>query len=278
MPLVKAYYPALMESDDGKEYRKMIELSAKMSMVGHACTEIAGYDFDERRKKISILFGACCFLGDSFLDDFGESISREYLERFELLLTKGWFEIKNKREQLFYIVLSRLFAERDILDTMLRQAIFGQFLAQKRDVELRLDSRGLRGLPRQEQLNVLRECARDRGGYVTAVLSLLLVPELPFKWYHLLYVAGSLFMYIDDHGDYHYDRHYNRLTFMNQVKYPVQALRNIFGKGMNMIYGGLPPSRGRDFLVAFLFRYFVTRLRKHNLERDKGVSMWTVYD
>lgn len=277
-PIVSLYYPSLVDNDKGNEYRKMLELSTKMTMVGHACTKIAGYSFDDRRQRISNLFGACCFLGDSFLDDFGEDASLEYLERFNLLLTKGWFEIRNEREELFYIVLARLFAERDVLDTMLRQAIFGQFLAQKRDVSLRLNSVKFLALPRYRQLHLLRECTRDRGGYVTSVLSLLLVPELPLKYHHLLYTAGSLFMYIDDHGDYHYDRYYNRITYMNQVKYPVQTLRRIFNRGIMLLYEGLPKCHGRDIIITFLFRYFFTRLKKHQLEKDRGEFAWTVYE
>ena len=66
-PLVRTYNPAmLMEGQD--EYRKMLELSAKMNVVGHACTEIFGHDYDERRQSIGSLFGACCFLADSFID------------------------------------------------------------------------------------------------------------------------------------------------------------------------------------------------------------------
>ena len=34
-------------------------------------------------------FGGCCFLADSFIDDFGPDATREYLERIELLLTTG---------------------------------------------------------------------------------------------------------------------------------------------------------------------------------------------
>src|ERR1035438_1571925 len=84
-PLIRRYYPGMLAASGGLEYRKMIELSSKMTMVGRACRLIAGYPFDARRLRISILFGACCFLGDSFLDDFGEAASLEYLKRCELL-------------------------------------------------------------------------------------------------------------------------------------------------------------------------------------------------
>ena len=276
-PLVASYYPSLMDRDDN-EYRKMVELSTKMTMVGNACAEIAGHDFDSRRQKISGLFGACCFLGDSFIDDFGDEVAREYLERFELLLTKGWFEVKSDREELFYIVLTRLFEERDVLDTMLRQAIFGQFLAQKRDVELRLNPQWLQVLPQRKKLRLLKECARNRGGHVTMVLSLFLVPELPLRYHHLLYTAGSLFMYIDDHGDCHSDRHYHRATYINQLRYPARSLRKIFNRNIAVLYEGLPEGKGRDFLLAFLYRYFITRLKKHRLEKDRVGITWTVYE
>jgi len=249
-----------------------------MTMVGHACTEAAGHEFDERRQKISSLYGACCFLGDSFLDNFGEEAARRYLERYEVLLTKGWFEIENEREQLFYIILSRLFAERDILGTMLRQAIFSLFMAQKRDVQLRLDSLKLQRLSRRQSLYILKRCARDRSGHAITVLVLFLVPELPLRYHHLIYTAGSLIMYIDDHGDCHFDRYYNRATYMNRLKYPAQTLRRIFYKSITRMHMGLPENKGRDLLTGFLFRYFVTRLKKHQLEKGKGSHMWTVYE
>ena len=120
------------------EYRKMFELSTKMNLVGHACTEIAGYEYDRRRQTIGTLFGACCFLADSFIDDFGEAATREYIDRLGLLLTEGWFEMRTDRERLFYVIVSRLFAERDILDPTIRQAILHLYQAQKQDVELRM--------------------------------------------------------------------------------------------------------------------------------------------
>ncbi|PXF58380.1 MAG: hypothetical protein C4B58_06645 [Deltaproteobacteria bacterium] len=275
--LVSDYYPSMI-AGDGVEYRKMLELSSKMTMVGRACAEIAGFPFDTRRLRISCLFGACCFLGDSFLDDFGDDDSREYLQRYELLLTKGWFEIRNQREQLFYIILSRLFGERDVLDVMLRQAIFGLFLSQKRDVEMRACSPSFKATPRHRQLRLLKECARDRSGHAITILSLFLVPELPLLYQHLLYTAGALIMYIDDHGDCHYDRYYNRITYMNQVKHPVQTLRRIFNTSIDRLYTRLPESEGRELLIGFLYRYFVTRLEKHRLERNSGKFSWNVYE
>jgi len=271
------HYPAMITSGD-VEYRKMVELSSKMSIVGLACTEIAGHPFDERRLRIASLFGSCCFLGDSFLDDFGEDIANEYLDRYELLLTKGWFEIRNDREQLFYVVLARLFGERDVLDTMLRQAIFGLYLSQRRDVEMRRGSAELRALPRRTRLGLLKRCARDRSGHAITMLSLFLVPQLPLQYQGAIFAAGSLIMFIDDHGDCHYDRHYRRLTFMNQVKNPAKSLGQIFRESIRRIQDGLPDSTGRELLVGFLYRYYVTRLEKHRLERGRGASSWTVYE
>ncbi len=276
-PIVQEHYPAMIASGDA-EYRKMVELSSKMSMVGLACTEIGGHAFDERRLRIASLFGSCCFLGDSFLDDFGEDTAKEYLDRYEMLLTKGWFEIRNDREQLFYVVLGRLFAERDVLDTMLRQAIFGLFLSQKRDVELRRGSAELHSLTRRSRLAVLKRCARDRSGHAITMLALFLVPQLPLQYHGAIYTAGSLIMFIDDHGDCHYDRYYQRLTFMNQVKRPADRLGRIYRESIRRICDGLPRSNGRELLVAFLYRYYVTRLRKHRFERERGASSWTVYE
>jgi hypothetical protein len=260
------------------EYRKMVELSSKMTMVGRACTEVAGLPFDDRRVRIASLFGGCCFLGDSFLDDFGEDAAKEYLERFELLLTKGWFEIRNDRERLFYVVLGRLFTERDVLDTMLRQAIFGLYLSQKRDVEMRRGGPAVDGLSRRDRLALLKACARDRSGHAITILTLFLVPGLPLHCHSAIYLAGSLIMFIDDHGDCHYDRYYHRLTFMNQVKNPAARLGQIFRVSIRRIHAGLPDSKGRDLLIAFLYRYYLTRLKKHRLERSRGASSWTVYE
>lgn len=275
-PIVSSYYPALL--DGGGEYRKMIELSTKMTMVGHACTEIGGYRFDERRRRMSALFGACCFIGDSFIDDFGDDAAREYIERYELLLTKGWFDIRNDRERLFFVILTRLFGERDVLDPMLRQAIFSLFLAQKRDVDLRLDPGWLKVLRRRSRLDQLRVCARDRSGHAITVLSLFLVPGFPLRYHHLLYTAGALIMYIDDHGDCYSDLYHNRVTYMNQVKNPSATLLRAFARGTERLRKGLPEGRGREILLAFLYRYFITRIEKHRLERDRGRYSWTVYE
>jgi hypothetical protein len=137
---------------------------------------------------------------------------------------------------------------------------------------------GLENMPRRSRLRQLKRCARDRSGHAITMLSLFLVPQLPLQYHGAIFTAGSLIMFIDDHGDCHYDRHYRRLTFMNQVKSPADRLGHIFRDSIRQIREGLPESTGRELLVAFLYRYYVTRLAKHRLERDRGASSWTVYE
>jgi hypothetical protein len=275
--LTKRYYPALLERGDN-EYRKMVELSTKMTMVGHACSETAGFPFDRRRQTLSALYGGCCFLADSFIDDFGEAQAAAYLERFELLLTQGWFRVGNERERLFYVILSRLFGQRDLLDLTLRQAIFSLFLAQRRDVALRMDAPSFRALPRHRQLAMLRECARDRSGHAILVLTRLLAPRLALRHHHLLFLAGALIMYIDDHGDCYADRRGHRLTYMNEVRHPEPALRRLFQHTLQQLRSGLPNNEGKQLLCGFLYRYFVTRLEKHSREAEQGGLSWAVYE
>ena len=276
-PLVRSHYPALF-GNPNNEYRKMVELSTKMTLVGHASSEAAGQPYDSRRRRIASLYGSCCFLADSFIDDFGEDAAREYLDRFEVLLTRGWFEVKTDRERLFYVVLARLFAERDLLHPTLRQAILLLYEAQRRDVELRLQTRAFRRLPRRRQLRLLGECARDRSGHAITVLSALLVPELSLEYLNLIFAAGALIMHIDDHGDCYADLREKRMTYMNQVRNPVRALRRIFHAHAERLALGLPPSNGRDLLIAFLLRYYLTRLEKHREQGRQGASAWAVYE
>ena len=275
--LTQAYHPALRERGDN-EYRKMLELSAKMTVVGHACSATAGCRFDRNRQVLSALYGACCFLADSFLDDYGEAVAADYLERFEVLLTQGWFVVRNERERLFYVILSRLFTRRDVLEPMLRQAIFSLFLAQKRDVALRMDAPTFRALPRPRQLGLLRECARDRSGHAILVLTRLVAPQLTLPRHHLLFLAGALIMFIDDHGDCHADRRSHRLTYMNQVRRPEPRLRQIYEHTVQRLQAGLPDNGGKRLLCAFLHRYFVTRLEKHAREGQGGGLSWAVYE
>ena len=275
-PLVRAYNPAMLEAPQ-QEYRKMLELSAKMNVVGHACSEIFGHDYDERRRRIGTLFGACCFLADSFIDDFGEEATRAYLARLELLLTEGWFDLRSDRERLFFVILSRLFAERDLLDPTVRQAILRLYAAQKQDVDLRHARDDGRALTRAE-LNLLKRCARNRSGHAILVLSAFLVPELSLARLSLMFSAGALIMYIDDHGDCYSDRGDGRVTFMNQLRRPERALKSIFLAHITRLADGLPPSRGRDLLIAFLTRYYLTRLEKHRQQRTAGGSAWAVHE
>lgn len=276
-PLVVSYYPELYH-DRQDECRKMMELSAKMTVVGHACSEICGYRYDARRQRIGSLFGGCCFLADSFIDDFGNDAAGDYLERFELLLTTGWFEIRSPREKLFYVIISRLFAERDVLNPFLRQAILLLLNAQKRDVQFRLDRASFEGLSRHQQLHVLKENARNRSGHAILVLTGFLVPELPLRYSSLIFLAGSLIMYIDDHGDYYSDLFYNRLTYINQVADPERTLRRLFHKYMKRLSEGLPKGDGRDVMIGFMTKYYLTRLRKHRLQKPQQELTWAVYE
>jgi hypothetical protein len=276
-PMVRAHYSDLLTVAPG-EYHKMLELSTKMTLVGHACAELAGYDFAERRQRIAMLFGACCFLADSFLDDFGVDATRAYLARFEALLSTGWFEIRSDREQLFYVIIARLFAERDVLDPIVRQAILHLHMAQAQDVGLRLDPGGGLPLSRRERWDMLRQCARNRSGHAIITLSSFLVPRLSMTFLSLIFWAGALVMYIDDHGDCHTDLKDGRVTYMNQVHDPERALRRIFSEHMQKLAKGFPSGSGRDLLLAFLMRYYRTRVAKHRQQKRAGGSAWDVYD
>jgi hypothetical protein len=276
-PLVRKHHPAMLTQAQD-EYRKMLELSAKMNVVGHACTEIFGYSYDARRQRIGSLFGACCFLADSFIDDFGERATREYLERLEVLLTEGWFDLRTDRERLFFAILSLLFFERDILHPAVRQAILQLYAAQKLDVDLRLGRGKSRGPPRRAELNLLKRCARNRSGHAILMLSAFLVPELPLNRLGPLFTAGALIMFIDDHGDCYSDLHDDRITFMNQVRHPERTLKTIFMTHIMRLAGELPASGGRDLLIAFLTRYYLTRLEKHRQQMKQGGSAWAVHE
>lgn len=275
-PAVAEHYPALSERRHD-EYRKMVELSTKMTVVGHACTEVAGYGFDARRRTAASLFGGVCFLADSFLDDFGPVVAAEYLERIERLLTTGWFEPRTARERLFYVLVSRLFAQRDVLDPILRQSILLLFEAQRRD----LAARG--ALPpdasrRRERLRLLHDCARDRSGHAICVLAGFVVPTIPLPLLPLLFTAGALVMQIDDHGDCYADLHHRRMTYMNQVRDPAATLRRLFTAHAERLHAGLPPGPGRDLMLAFLTRYYLTRLDKHRQQRRERGPSWAVYE
>lgn len=274
-PLVASWYPALQQNRRN-EYRKMIELSTKMTLVGHAATAVLGHTYDPRRRRIASLFGGCCFLADSFIDDFGDEAAHEYLDRFELLLTRGWFHPRTNRERLFYAIITRLFLERHVLQPALRQAMMLLYEAQRRDVEMR--SRSPSRTSRHRQLHDLRTCARDRSGHAILVLSSFLVPDIPLAHRAPMFAAGSLIMHIDDHGDAFADLRDHRMTYMNQMRNPASTLRRIFERQMSRLVSGLPPNAGRELLVAFLTRYFVTRLHKHRQQRKLESGPWAVYE
>jgi hypothetical protein len=278
LPLVTTYCPSLLQAAAGAEYRKLIELTTKMQMVGHACTEIAGFDFDSRRTRIACLFGACCFLGDGFLDDYGETASRDYVRRFHTLLTRGWFDVETERERVFYIVVSRLFSSRDVFRPMLRQAVCRLFEVQRLDVELSLGYEQLRKITRKRKLALLRNCARDRSGHAITALTLFLVPEAPLMNHHLLYRAGALIAQIDDFGDYYFDVELKKMTYINQVKRPRKRLAEYFNQTIDVLNRGLADSHGRELLKGFLHRYFITRLAKHESERRSKKRTLPVYE
>ncbi|MDD5674494.1 MAG: hypothetical protein PHC61_10035, partial [Chitinivibrionales bacterium] len=203
--LVREHCPLIMENNNN-EYQKMLALTTKMALVGHACSEVAGFRFNARRQTISMLYGGCCFLADSFIDDYGERRAAEYIERFEIMLTKGWFDIRNDREKLFYVLLARIFALGNVLEPLARQAVFAVFLAQKRDVALRLNAPTFKMLPHRQQLQMLRTCSRDRSGHAITALTGLLVPVLSLRTHRHLFQAGALISCTDDHGDCYADR------------------------------------------------------------------------
>ena len=276
-PFVLQYDSALLGADEAA-YLKMVELSTKMTLVGHACTLLTGFPFDERRRNIRHLYGGCCFLADGFIDDFGPERARDYLARLEILLSHGRFEAQTPRERLFYIILANLFAERNVLSPMLRQAICLLFMAQQQDVQLRFETRKLMAQSKAQRLQTLKVCAGHRSGHAINVLTRFLVPQFPLAYVRALYAAGALIMHIDDHGDCYADLHHGRITYMNQLKRPAERLRIIFIQVMRRIEADLPANAGRDLLQAFLYRYYATRIKKHHLEKRRIGERWTVYE
>jgi len=276
-PLVTDWHPGLGAASSA-EYPKMLELTTKMTLVAHACTEIAGETFDARRQRIAILFGCCCFLADSFLDDFGAAATGEYLRRFATLLHSGWFELRTERERLFYVVLARLFAERNVLDPVVRQSIVRLHAAQERDVMLRLEPDRVQRLPPARRRALLKRTARDRSGHAIIALTSFLVPSIPLDLLGALFAAGALIMFIDDHGDCFADLQDGRLTYMNQLRQPERALDRIASAHFLRLHALLPENSGRDLLLGFLYRYYVTRIEKHRLQRRRGGTAWDVYE
>lgn len=275
--LCALYCPSIARSGS-YELKKMIELSTKMTLVGHGCAKAAGVAFTYRRKLISALYGGCCFLADSFIDDYGETVALRYIDRFERLLTTGWFEVTNEREQLFWIIISRLFGLCNLFDPMLRQAIFSLFLAQRKDIMLRSNSVTFRELPRRKQLDLLKTCARDRSGHGIAVLAHAVAPSMSASIHHHLYFVGALIMYIDDHGDCWADRTNKRITYMNQIARPEKILASLFMQTISVLPAKRSAGQSFELLSIFLYRYFITRLDKYKAEKRQGGLSWSVYE
>ena len=95
-PSVRAHYPELLE-DPGDEYRKMLELSTKMTLVGHACCEIAGYPLrraaaTEREPRSA----AAAFSPTASSTTSARTRPASTSQRIELLLTTGWFDVRTR--------------------------------------------------------------------------------------------------------------------------------------------------------------------------------------
>jgi hypothetical protein len=276
-PAVTAWHPKFGEEAPA-EFDKMIELSTKMTLVGHACADVVGAPFEARAQRIAALYGGCCFLADSFIDNFGDDAARDYLRRFDELFLKGWFEIRNEREQLFYVFAARLFSERDMLEPMVRQATLKLHAAQSLDALLRIEPGRGAGLTPSRRRALYRRVARDRGGHTILLLTALIVPALDLRLLAGLFSAGSLFMYIDDHGDFFTDRRDGRTTYMNQLRDPEAALHRIVKAHFLEVLARLPSNPGRDALLGILARYYLTRIDKHRAQRAGGGTAWDVYE
>ena len=139
-------------------------------------------------------------------------------ERFGVLLTEGWFEVRTDREELVLRYLCRDFSPSGT------SSIHGSAgdsaslrCAEGSDVDLRLKTARSGGGVDRGQLALLKQCARDRSGHAILVLSAFLLPALPLRYLTQIFWAGALIMYIDDHGDCYSDLTHKRATFMNQI-------------------------------------------------------------
>ncbi len=276
-PVVAAWHPKF-RVESAAEFDKMIELSTKMTLVGHACAEVVGAPFGAREQRIAALYGGCCFLADSFIDNFGDAASRDYLRRFDELFLSGWFEVRTDRERLFYVLAARLFAERDMLEPMVRQATLKLHAAQSLDALLRIDPWRTTDLTATQRRALFKRVARDRGGHTILLLTVLVAPRLAPGLVAGLFSAGSLFMYIDDHGDFFTDRRDGRSTYMNLLRRPEPALHRIVTAHFLTILAKLPGNEGRDALLAILARYYFTRIDKHRVQEQGGGTAWDVYE
>jgi hypothetical protein len=65
---------------------------------------------------------------------------------------------------------------------------------------------------------------------------------------------------------------------MNQVPDPAKTLRMLYNETLSLIRTRLPQGRGLDLMSGFLYRYFITRLEKHEREKAHGGLSWAVYE
>ena len=94
----------------------------------------------------------------------------------------------------------------------------------------------------------------------------------------LLFTAGALIMFIDDHGDCFTDRRDGRVTYMNYVRQPERVLERIALAYFARLSSALPQNEGRELLLGFLFRYYLTRIDKHREQRRHGGTAWDVFE
>jgi len=119
---------------------------------------------------------------------------------------------------------------------------------------------------------------QDGKPHTLLLLAHLVAPGLPLSCQAPLFAGGALFMFIDDHGDCYADRQSHRVTYLNQVPHPAAELRRLVTATLRRLRAQLPASDGRALLCAFLRRYFVTRLQKHEEQRRAGGLSWAVYE
>jgi hypothetical protein len=48
--------------------------------------------------------------------------------------------------------------------------------------------------------------------------------------------------------------------------------------GLKQLVGGLPSGEGRDILIEFLTKYYMTRLKKHRALKAQREMAWAVYE
>ena len=57
-----------------------------------------------------------------------------------------------------------------------------------------------------------------------------------------------------------------------------RTLKSLFTTHITQLAQGLPESEGRNLLIAFLARYYRTRVEKHQQQKLKGGYAWAVYE